>query len=191
MNSHTRNAPLPVYFVDMELGGQSLEYYIKTQYSASGDRMRPGEIWDIMTEIAAGVAFLHKRRMVHRDLKPANGTLHTATKLNIVIHSGTLKGCWKVTDFGISTIGTAKRLIATKDGRGTPSYRAPEILFSEASIPSYTNKVDIWGLGTILYELCTGKRAFPTDYHVMDYFRNGESPHVSLSDNPHLKDIWE
>jgi len=69
-------------------------------------------------------------------------------------------------------VGTSKRLIATKDGRGTAHYSAPEILLAEASIPSYTNKVDIWGLGMIFFELSMGKRAFQTSYHIMQYFGN-------------------
>jgi len=87
---------------------------------------------------------------------------------------------WKIADFGISTAGTSKRLIATNERRGTAYYSAPEILLSEGSIPSYTNKVDIWGLGTILYELWTGKRPFQTSHHVIQYFWNQlECPKVT------------
>ena len=85
---------------------------------------------------------------------------------------------WMLADFGISTTGTAKRLIATNDARGTAQYRAPEIIFSEPSVPSYTNKVDIWASGLILYELLTGKKAFETDYHIMQYGWDGKCPQV-------------
>src|SRR5271154_5664176 len=88
---------------------------------------------------------------------------------------------WKLADFGISTAGTAKRLIATKDARGTERYRAPEILFSEPSVPSYTNKVDIWGLGLILYQLFTGKNAFQSDFDIMQYRSDGICPQISGS----------
>jgi serine/threonine protein kinase len=88
---------------------------------------------------------------------------------------------WQLADFGISTAGTAKRLIATKDARGTERYRAPEILFSEPSVPSYTNKVDIWGLGLILYQLFTGKNAFQSDFDVRQYRSDGICPQISSS----------
>jgi serine/threonine protein kinase len=96
--------------------------------------------------------------------------------------------CWKIADFGISTAGTSKKLIATKERRGTACYSAPEILLAEGSIPSYSNKVDIWGFGTILYELWMGKRPFQTSYHVLQYFWNQlecpkldpSSPHITL-----------
>jgi len=68
---------------------------------------------------------------------------------------------WKVADFGITTAGTSKSLIATDNKRGTVHYLAPEIILAQPGVPSYTNKVDIWSLGAILYELWTGKRAFP------------------------------
>ena len=71
-------------------------------------------------------------------------------------------------------------MIATRDARGTAQYSAPEILLSQPDVPSYTNKVDIWGLGVILYELCTNQRAFETGYHIMRYYWNEKRcPEVS------------
>lgn len=40
---------------------------------------------------------------------------------------------------------------------GTPNYIAPEQLRSEA----YDAQTDVWSLGCLLYELCTGRMAFP------------------------------
>jgi serine/threonine protein kinase len=45
----------------------------------------------------------------------------------------------------------------TKYSRGTDSYLAPELLNERAVV---TSAVDIWGLGCLLYELATSKRAF-------------------------------
>ena len=50
--------------------------------------------------------------------------------------------------------------------RGTASYRAPELLRED---PKYTNKVDIWGLGCILHELLSGKKAFHCEWNVHEY----------------------
>src|SRR5271170_7928823 len=95
-----------------------------------------------------------------------------------------MRPIWKVADFGISTVGTSKRLIATKDARGTPHYCAPEILLSEADIPSYTNKADIWGVGLLLYELCMKKRAFQSANAVMRYFWHEERLPLIPDDHP-------
>lgn len=53
----------------------------------------------------------------------------------------------------------------TQFARGTPGYRAPELLVQE----SYTDKVDIWALGCILHELATGQKPFQTDLAVEQY----------------------
>jgi len=43
---------------------------------------------------------------------------------------------------------------------GTEGYKAPELVNSQST---YTEKVDIWALGCIIYELATGKKAFAND----------------------------
>lgn len=62
--------------------------------------------------------------------------------------------------------GTSTRAQPTSLARGTASYRAPELLSEE---PMYTNKLDIWALGCILYELATGKGAFTGDWDVLTF----------------------
>ena len=74
--SHARgNVPLPVYFIDMELGDQNLDQYIKGRYSRANGKLSLLEIWVIMLDIAAGLDHLHRRAIIHRDLKPANGII--------------------------------------------------------------------------------------------------------------------
>ena len=53
----------------------------------------------------------------------------------------------------------------TEFARGTPGYRAPELLVQE----KYDDKVDIWAMGCILYELVTGERLFSSDIAVLEY----------------------
>ena len=70
------------------------------------------------------------------------------------------------------TSGTSERLNATSERRGSRHYLAPEVYLVDYLAPEgylgqpvahYTNKVDIWSLGAILYELWTGNQA----YHAM------------------------
>ena len=49
--------------------------------------------------------------------------------------------------------------------RGTPSYRAPELLRDNV----YTTKVDIWAVGCIFYEIVTQQKAFENDWRVRCY----------------------
>lgn len=74
---------------------------------------------------------------------------------------------WKLADFGFTSEATSRSLVSSKDGRGTPSYRAPELLAYDA--PSFNKKVDIWSMGCIMYELALRKRAFGNDYATMEY----------------------
>ena len=87
----------------------------------------------------------------------------------------------KITDFGLSKFFDSATVLKTFCG--TPNYLAPEVLVSRGG-GSYTNKVDNWSLGVILYillvgyppfsdedttipleqQICKGSYTFPTQY---------------------------
>ena len=76
---------------------------------------------------------------------------------------------WKLIDFGLAAEGSVKTLASTKGTKGTKDYKSPELVRQQR----HTNKVDIWGLGCILYELCTGCRAIPGgDWGLFYYLSN-------------------
>ena len=70
-------------------------------------------------------------------------------------------------DFGITAEANATAA-ATVYARRTPGYRAPELLDDEFTL-HYTNQVDIWAVGCILFELVTGYRPFSSDGQVAEY----------------------
>ena len=72
---------------------------------------------------------------------------------------------WKIADFGLTSEGTSKRAHTTRYAHGTSSYRSPELIENE----KYTNKVDIWAIGCILYELIFKTKAFSEDWAVLRY----------------------
>jgi hypothetical protein len=165
--------PLHDYcYVDMEFCDMNLEDYIHsvgkpdfdgTQYSTLTEQRKK---WNILTQIARGLNFLHKGHYVHRDLKPRNSNTLISLLTILVLFNQETK-LWKLTDFGIMCQATSKNMITTENGRGTQGYRAPELM---SSVTGFTNKVDIWALGCILYELMTGTKAFETDWCVRDYY---------------------
>ena len=73
---------------------------------------------------------------------------------------------WKVADFGATAEGTSKGKFTTVYSRGTPSYRAPELL---TDTPFYNAKSDIWAVGCIFYELAAKRKAFNGDLGVERY----------------------
>jgi len=74
---------------------------------------------------------------------------------------------WKITDFGLTSIveGRSSVALQTRYARGTPCYRAPELIENQ----EFTYKVDIWAVGCILYELTFRKKAFEGDWAVLRY----------------------
>lgn len=80
MKSATRqNSPLPMYFIDMELGQYSLEEYIE----GSANGLAESEALDTLLQVSAGISFIHRKGMIHRDLKPANSKALVSLKFMI------------------------------------------------------------------------------------------------------------
>lgn len=92
-------------------------------------------------QILQGVEFMHQRNCVHRDLKPENMLL-------------TEDGEVRICDFGWSAEVQAEQALRTTCG--TPHYWAPEIF--EGLPQGYP--VDLWSLGTLVYELLVGHAPF-------------------------------
>lgn len=91
-----------------------------------------------LREIAKGLTFLHDRGIVHRDLKPGNIFFED--------------GCVKIGDYGLSKAISPSQHSGHTITVGTVHYMAPEI---GAGI--YDAKIDIYALGTLLYEMLTGQ----------------------------------
>jgi serine/threonine-protein kinase len=117
----------------------------------------PGAAVDYVLQACEAIAEAHAAGFIHRDLKPSNLFLaRQADGVEIV----------KVLDFGISkaviidsepTGVKQGALTGTTDIFGSPQYMSPEQLKSSRDVDA---RSDIWALGTILYELCTGTSPF-------------------------------
>ena len=125
-----------------------------------------GLIKSIVLDICSGIKEIHERNIIHRDLKPEN----------IFISED---NTFKIGDFGIS-----KKLVGTTHtktgGIGTTYYIAPEIL----NYKEYDNKVDIWSLGCIIYELFTLEKCFGYDENLISMvnkINNGEHGKINLN----------
>lgn len=135
----------------------------------------------IVSALADGVHYAHDRGVLHRDIKPGNVFLD-ATPQGFVQVGGDEAGSLcvpKLGDFGLARLDEDVT-DATRTGAivGTPAYMAPEqALGDRAAIGAGT---DVYGLGTILFELLTGKAPFRgrTDAEILKQVFNDEVPHV-------------
>lgn len=148
-------------------GVWSLNITNKNPYFNFGNDGTLTHVWGIMRDISCGLTFIHSLGEVHRDLKPRNGLLQNLNvkRLTAVLYSQA-QNMWKITDFGSTAKGTSNAREVTVYSRGTPSYRAPELL---AEPPLYNNRADIWALGCILFEIVTAEKAFSGDWGVRDF----------------------
>lgn len=126
-----------IYMI-FELGTGDLDEIINKDLDISTIRA-------IMFQILSGVEFLHRQNIIHRDLKPPNFLIFTEPELRV-----------KICDFGLSNH-------LSSQGARTPrvctaEYRAPEIWLG---CKKYTEKVDIWSVGCIFFEILK-KRTFLT-----------------------------
>lgn len=129
--------------------GMDLEALLKGQGRLPVDR-----VLRHATDLAEALQAAHEHRVLHRDIKPRN--------VLIAADGRALLG-----DFGLARVlhgpgvtdtGTTEALTLTPAGTllGTPRYMSPEQVLGH----TLDARSDIFSLGAVLYEMCTGTPAF-------------------------------
>lgn len=116
--------------------------------------------------ILRGIMAAHERGVIHRDLKPANVML-SPTNEGVVP---------KVTDFGlVKSLEDQSGKTQTGMAMGTPEYMAPEQIRDASDVDQ---RVDMFALGCILYELVCHRRAFagPDNVSIFNAIVSGTYP---------------
>lgn len=129
-----------IYIVCEYLRGGNLSSYLINQ----GYLLTENQIKEIAKQIGQGLTYLHNKGIIHRDIKPDN----------IIICNKNKHPVFKIIDFGLSKISGCNEKV--NDMNGTLAFSAPEVISKEF----YSNKIDIWSMGVILFYLCSGTLPF-------------------------------
>jgi eukaryotic-like serine/threonine-protein kinase len=180
----------------LDLGREGSEYFIAMEYvhgkdlrgvldgvAELGHRMPVAVVLHIATKICEALHHAHiavdsrgrPLMVVHRDVTPQNVLL-------------SFDGDVKVTDFGLAK--AKGRATVTQRGvvKGKLAYMAPESIAGRPVDP----RVDVFGVGILLWEMLTGLRLFlgKTDVETLKKLRSGEIPSIRTID-PSIPEVLD
>jgi len=127
--------------------------------------------------IASGLAFLHKKNFIHRDLKSLNILL--TRDLTPVI-----------TDFGFTKFTVNDMTAVTMTIVCSAPWMSPEMIEGYTGM-LYSNKIDIYAFGIILYEILACSRPYPdlTPYQILLFVLQGGRPTINSAWNTGLSNL--
>ena len=146
-NSYMSQSGNEAYIIMDYVEGPSLADYLNAT-AHMGKIPPPAEIVSLLTPIASALDYAHQHNVVHGALRPA------AILLGKVDVTSTSPGEPKLTDFGLNHMQNPLALPPND-----VSYISPEIVQGFSG----TNRSDLYSLGVILYEMCTGALPFHGD----------------------------
>lgn len=140
------------YMVMDYVEGQTLAQYIRST-SRVGKYPSAAEIVQLFASISSAIDYAHQKGMIHRDIKPSNILLDKRNTARNPMGEPIL------TDFGIAKLLGVPAVTLIGSWLGTPYYASPE----QARGDPGNERSDIYSLGVILYEVCTGSLPFQGD----------------------------
>ncbi len=148
-------------YIAMEyIEGSPLEKFCEPDHLLSLEK-----IIKIVFRVCRGLEYAHRKGVIHRDIKPSN----------IIVGSG---GHVKITDFSIAYVKRSQSTLV-QGLFGSPSYMSPEQVKEE----DITEKTDIFSLGSVLYELLAGKKAFEGENEYSTMYKIVNEEPVSIMDS--------
>ncbi|CAB3407878.1 unnamed protein product [Caenorhabditis bovis] len=109
------------------------------------------EIKLLLFQLLRGLDFCHRKKILHRDLKPQNLLLDE-------------DGVLKLADFGLARAKSVPSRTYSHEVV-TLWYRPPDVLLGSTD---YSTSLDMWGVGCIFAEICTGTALFPGTKDAVD-----------------------
>lgn len=160
-----------LHYIVMEyIKGQTLKQMI-TRRGALDQK----EALSIMLQLCSAIASAHRHQIIHRDIKPQN----------ILVKSD---GTIKITDFGIAVANGSVSLTHNNAVMGSAHYLSPES--AQGKTPD--EKVDIYSMGIVFYELLSGEVPFKGQTPAQIAIKHMTEPLPSLRKfNPQIPQAME
>ncbi|KAI0866231.1 serine/threonine protein kinase, AGC family [Xylaria cubensis] len=139
-----------IFFI-LEFAGQGELY----KHLRKAHRFPEWKAAQYIAQMASALQYLHRKHVIHRDIKPEN----------ILVG---IYGEIKLSDFGCSVHTPSSRRLTQC---GTLDYLPPEMLGLRGLNKCYDEKVDLWSLGVLMYELLVGEAPFEEETSSMTQIR--------------------
>jgi serine/threonine protein kinase/tetratricopeptide (TPR) repeat protein len=150
---------LPFFSMKFAPGGSLVD-------AAPALRNEPRRSVELMAKVARAVHYAHGHGILHRDLKPGN-----------ILLDG--RGEPLVSDFGLAKwLDTTSDVTRTLTIFGTPGYIAPEQ--AQGPAKSLTAAADIYSIGSVLFDLFTGRPPFLSEHALAVIQQASEKPAPKL-----------
>ena len=107
-------------------------------HAQRGKALPEEKVWKFFIQALLGLRHVHSKKIIHRDMKSLN--LFFDAEDNVLVG-----------DLGIAKVLSPNTMFA-RTIVGTPYYLSPELCEDKP----YNEKSDVWALGVVLYEMCTG-----------------------------------
>lgn len=132
----------------MEKGSRNLGSYIEENFF-----LNISDKFEIVCQIAKGIACLHSLGIIHRDIKLENILIERSNGAILI----------KLIDFGLSKIMGLDE--STNEPFGTMNYMAPEIFLRN----NYNHKEDIWSFGIVVFYILKNRFPFARTWGNSEY----------------------
>jgi serine/threonine protein kinase/tetratricopeptide (TPR) repeat protein len=151
-------------FIAMELlDGETLEQRLAASAPSATPLL---SLIDIAIQVCLGLAAAHSKGIVHRDIKPANIFLTKSGTVKLLDFGVATPLVSDVAEVGLVENGPKNSFLRLQPGLtpadvtvGTTGYMSPE----QARGQDLNGRSDVFSLGSVLYEMATGQRAFAAE----------------------------